>query len=76
MAMGHPLRAFRSRQSPPLTQKQLGDILGVRRETVARWETEAQKIDAELLPLVSERTGITPSELRPDLARLMREVAR
>jgi transcriptional regulator with XRE-family HTH domain len=70
----HPLRAYRQNQDPPLKQKQLADILGVKKATVSRWETGARKVDEELLPVVSERTGIPKAELRPDLADLIREV--
>jgi transcriptional regulator with XRE-family HTH domain len=71
----HPLTAYRKRQSPPLTQGALAAKFGVARTTVARWETGTRKIDDKLVPLLSEETGISPSELRPDLARLMREGA-
>lgn len=68
----HPLKAFRKRQRPPLTQKQLGDSVGVTRETVARWEAGIRKIDDELLPKVADVTGIARTKLRPDLADLMK----
>lgn len=66
----HPLKVFR--QSRGLSQGQLADLLRVKRETVSRWESGARKIDGEKLRLVSEATGIAPSELRPDLAELLR----
>jgi transcriptional regulator with XRE-family HTH domain len=69
----HPLTAYRKRQG--LTQNALAAQLGVARTTVARWETGARKIGAGLLPDIHQRTGIPVAELRPDLARLMREVA-
>lgn len=69
----HPLRAFRDEQKPRLTQRELAALLGVRRTTVARWETKARKIDRERLLKVSEVTGIAPALLRPDLAELMKE---
>lgn len=64
----HPLRAYREREQ--ITQGELARSLGVARETVARWESDARKINRNRLPEVSERTGIPASELRPDLARL------
>ena len=67
----HPLKQFRERQSPPLTQDQLADLLGVSKASVSRWEAGIRRIDEELLPRVVEKTGIAPSELRPDLADLM-----
>lgn len=66
----HPLVTYRKQHG--LTQKGLAAHLDVARETVARWET-GRKIDDDLLPKVSERTGISRSVLRPDLARLLDE---
>lgn len=72
----HPLKAFRERQRPRLSQKQLGEQIGVTRTTVARWETGKRNVDDDLLPKVSQVTGISPSKLRPDLAGLLkRQVA-
>jgi transcriptional regulator with XRE-family HTH domain len=71
----HPLKAFREKQRPPLSQEQLGSMLGVARTTVARWETGARKIDDELVPRVVRATGIPASKLRPDLADLLKRVA-
>lgn len=68
----HPLRAYRERQNPRLTQKQLADRLGVKKATVSRWETGARKLDETKLTEVAEATGIAPSDLRPDLAELLR----
>lgn len=66
----HPLVAYRKERG--LTQKGLAAHLKVARETVARWET-GRRIDDELLPMVSERTGIARGVLRPDLAKLLDE---
>lgn len=66
----HPLVAYRKQHG--LTQKGLAAVLEVARETVARWET-GRKIDDELVPMVSERTGIARLALRPDLAKLLDE---
>jgi transcriptional regulator with XRE-family HTH domain len=63
-----PIAAFRMGRN--LTQAALGQMLGVSRETIARWETGARRIDPELVPLVSKRTGIPKGVLRPDLAEL------
>ena len=49
MKDAHPLKAYRDRHAPPLSQQDLADKLGVVRETVARWETGARKIDDEKL---------------------------
>lgn len=67
----HPLKAFREKQNPPLSQGELADLLGVARETVTRWESGTRKITEQKLPAVSEKTGISPRELRPDLAELL-----
>lgn len=74
-AMTTPLKTFRGNQEPPLSQRGLAQLLGVRRETVARWETGKRKIDEDKLSLVAETTGIPKNELRPDLAKLMGEAA-
>lgn len=67
----HPLKSFRERQDPPLSQGDLATLLGVQRATVWRWEAGARKIEDDKLTMVSEKTGIPPGELRPDLAELM-----
>jgi transcriptional regulator with XRE-family HTH domain len=66
----HPLVTYRKQHG--LTQKALAGKLDVARETVARWET-GRRIDDELLPKVSEYTGIPRGILRPDLAKLLDE---
>ena len=69
------LKQYRAEQNPPLSQGELADQLGVRRETVARWESGQRKIDDEKLPEVARLTGISREALRPDLARLFNEAA-
>lgn len=69
----HPLKAHRAAHG--LTQKQLADKFGVSRETLARWEIDARKIDPARLPHITQLTGISAAELRPDLAELMGEDA-
>ena len=69
--MDHPLKAYRERQDPPLTQTALADILGVSRTSVCRWESGERMPDEGLLPTIAEKTGIDPAELRPDLARAL-----
>jgi transcriptional regulator with XRE-family HTH domain len=66
----HPLVVYRKQHG--LTQKGLAEQLDVARVTVARWET-GRNIRDELLPKVSDLTGIPRSALRPDLARLLDE---
>ena len=69
MANVHPLKAYRA--SARLTQRQLAKLLGVERETVARWETGARQIGLESIPRIMKQTGISPVQLRPDLALLV-----
>ncbi len=65
------LREYRTEKG--LSQAALGKELGVTDVTVSRWETGRRKIDDELLPMVSEKTGIPKIKLRPDLARLLHQ---
>lgn len=66
----HPLKAYRLRQSPPLTQEQLAEQLGTSKVSVSRWETGERKPEPDLLPGISAKTGIPAADLRPDLAEL------
>lgn len=75
MKITHPLKTFRENHTPPLSQEQLAGLLGVSRVTVTRWESGARKIDDEKLPVVSAKTGIPRTKLRPDLVALLREAA-
>lgn len=63
--MEHPLTKFR--QDNQLSQPDLARLLGVGRSTVHRWESGVRKIDRDIVPSVSEKTGIPAKELRPDL---------
>jgi transcriptional regulator with XRE-family HTH domain len=63
----HPLKEFRQRHDPPLTQRRLAELLGVSIASVSRWEAGKRKIDLELLRAIARKTGIAPTELRPDL---------
>lgn len=66
----HPLKAFRERQDPHMTQDALGKLLGFDRATINRWETGKRLPEPEVLPVICERTGISARELRPDLAEM------
>lgn len=72
----HPLRAYREKQSPPLTQEQLAEQLGTSKASVSRWETGERKPEPEELLNIAAKTGIAPSALRPDLARIFQIKAR
>jgi DNA-binding transcriptional regulator YdaS (Cro superfamily) len=63
----HPLKTFRDAHTPKLSQAALAEILGVARLTVNRWENGDRKIDPDLVPVVSEKTGIPAKDLRPDI---------
>lgn len=71
----HPLKAYRDSQEPKLSQADLARLLGVGRPTVHRWETGTRKPDVELLPTITEKTGIPARELRPDLIGLADQMA-
>jgi transcriptional regulator with XRE-family HTH domain len=62
----HPVRAYRERQTPPLSQEQFADRVGVTRFTVMRWESGGPIGEREL-PAVSKEIGVPAKELRPDL---------
>lgn len=68
----HPLRAFRERHSPPLNKAALARLLGCSCSAITRWEAGKRQPDERMIPLIAEKTGIAPQELRPDLAALMR----
>ena len=59
----HSLKVYRAANG--LTQKQLADQFGVSRETLARWEIDARKIDPARLPQISKVTGIPAAKLLP-----------
>ena len=73
MADDHPLKTYREKQEPPLSQADLAKLLNVSFITVWRWEAHKRSIDERLLPSVSEKTGISRDKLRPDLAELLRQ---
>jgi transcriptional regulator with XRE-family HTH domain len=69
----HPLQAYRKEHG--LTRAELARKLEVTRMAIWRYETRTRLIDRELLTRFSERTGLSKSLLRPDLAELMADVA-
>ena len=66
----HPLKAYRKNHKPPMSRAELARLLNVTRATVHRWENGDRQIDRVLVPDVAEKTGISPRELRPDLAEI------
>jgi transcriptional regulator with XRE-family HTH domain len=71
----HPLAAYRNSQNPRLSQKALAEILGKDRVTIHRWETWKRKPGKDDLPIIQEKTGISPRDLRPDLVELIGDAA-
>lgn len=69
----HPIRAYRERQNPPMSQGQFAGKVGVTRFTVMRWEAGGP-IDVKLLPAVSQEIGIAAGLLRPDLVEKHEEI--
>lgn len=63
------LKIYRARTGK--TQQEFAAELGVTNITVSRWETGVRKIGRDRLSAVAEKTGISPRELRPDLAELL-----
>jgi transcriptional regulator with XRE-family HTH domain len=70
--MAHPLTKYREQKN--LSQPELARLLGVGRSTVHRWEAETRKIDRDLLPTITEKTGIPAKELRPDLVEALEKL--
>ncbi len=57
------LRSYRAKER--MTLGQLGELFGVNRSTVMRWEQG--KIPPERVMPISRATGIPPHVLRPDV---------
>lgn len=75
MDENHPLKEFRERHDPPMSQDQLAKLIGVDRVSVTRWECGARLPAPSHLAKIKEVTGIKPQALRPDLAEIMDEAA-
>lgn len=73
MRQNHPIRAYRERQAPPLSQEQFADRVGVTRFTVMRWESGGL-INERKLPAVSKEIGVPAKDLRPDLVEKHAEI--
>jgi transcriptional regulator with XRE-family HTH domain len=70
-----PIRAWRERQNPPVTQQELADRIGASRVALWRWETGRRLPDGDDLSKISSVTGIAIGELRPDLVALLQRGA-
>lgn len=71
MTQGHPLKTFREKHSPVMSQTDLARLLGVSRGYVLRLENGERQPGLKLLPVIEEKTGIPPKKLRPDLAEAL-----
>jgi transcriptional regulator with XRE-family HTH domain len=63
------------RERLKISRTELARDLGVSKATISRWESGERRPDQSLVSSISEKTGISPAELRPDLvefADLMR----
>lgn len=69
----HPIKSYRERHDPPLSQGQFSERVGVTRFTVIRWEN-GSPIGEKELPAVSREIGIPAKELRPDLVERHEEI--
>lgn len=67
----HALRQYRLARN--LSQGSLAEEIGVSRATVTRWENGARRVDTDILPRLVEITGLSPAQLRPDLAALLQD---
>lgn len=71
MPKNHPIARWRLRQEPPVTQDELGRMLGVGRSYICRLENGERRVALTMLDRVNRVTGLSPAVLRPDLARAM-----
>jgi DNA-binding transcriptional regulator YdaS (Cro superfamily) len=63
--MMNPIRTFRDAKS--LTLQQFGEMVGLRKALVWKYENGRLRVPAELVPKIEQATGIPRHELRPDL---------
>lgn len=63
--MMNPIRTFRDAKS--LTLQQFGEMVGLRKALVWKYENGRLRVPAELVPKIEEATGIPRHQLRPDL---------
>jgi transcriptional regulator with XRE-family HTH domain len=63
----NPVKSYRLRAG--MKVRQLAEKWGTSFATLSRIENGMQRIPENLLPVISEATGISPAELRPDLVK-------
>lgn len=71
MAGNEALKRYRT-ETRKITQDALAKELGVHPLTISRWETGERRIDEDRVPTIAEKTGLSPADLRPDLAERSR----
>ena len=54
------LKAFRREKN--ITQKQLGDVIGVSAQCISKWEREDCYPDITVLPIIADAIGCTVNE--------------
>ena len=60
---GHRIRRIREEQNPPMTQKQLGEKIGLNANRVQQYENGARKPKLELAEKFAEALGVETSAL-------------
>lgn len=73
LTMENPLKICRERLN--LSKADFAKLLEVSRSVAHRWETGERKIGPDSLVRISRKTGISPRELRPDLAEKLEGVS-
>ncbi len=59
----NPLKVWRDRQDPKISQEKLAELIGVRAMTVSRWERGGHLPNKKHWPKIEKATGIAPSQL-------------
>ena len=59
----HPLIKFRKSRTPPWTQEDLANAVGVKRLTVLRWEHGTRFPERKMWPRIRAVTGLGVEEL-------------
>jgi len=75
MSRKHPFTEYRNSCTPPLSQAELAQLLGVYRSYVSRVESGERQVGYKKLAVFAKKTGLAPEALRPDMAKTFREAA-
>lgn len=71
----HPVRAFRLRQDPPLSQGALADLADTTAVTISRIENGQAFVRPRLLRKLIEVTGLQATDICSGLNAMVREAA-